>query len=53
MCKTEVEMIRARETVYDDDGHIQEVKIVTGKGRYFLMMPKGSGAGAAAASYVP
>jgi len=27
--------------------------IVAGKGRYFLMMPKGSGAGATAASFVP
>jgi len=33
MCKTEVEMIRARETIYGDDGKIKDIKIVTGKGK--------------------
>jgi hypothetical protein len=33
MCKTEVEMIRARQTIYDDDGNANQIKIVTGKGR--------------------
>lgn len=33
MCKTEVEMIRARETIYDQDGKIEDIKIVTGKGK--------------------
>lgn len=33
MCETEVEMIRARETLYGEDGKITGIKIVTGKGR--------------------
>lgn len=33
MCKTEVEMVRARETRYDDDGNVEDIKVVTGKGR--------------------
>lgn len=33
LCKTEVELIRARETIYDDAGKIQDIRIVTGNGR--------------------
>src|SRR5436305_171228 len=33
MCQTDVEMIRARETVYRDDGTIEEIIIVSGTGK--------------------
>ena len=33
MCDTEVDMIRARESIYDNDGRIQEVHVVVGKGK--------------------
>jgi hypothetical protein len=33
MCTTDVEMIRARETFYDDDGNVKDIRIVTGIGK--------------------
>jgi hypothetical protein len=33
MCTTDVEMIRARETIYDENGKVKDIKIVTGKGK--------------------
>ena len=40
MCNTEVDMIRARETVYNDDGSFKELKVVTGKGRLIELAAK-------------